>query len=216
NYFFVRIIPRDRIRVLDLSGVVSIISSAGKLLPVQEEYMTALRDGLLVHKMEPHPDIEVGERVRINSGPLTGAQGILERRKNELRVVLRLEMLARSVSVEVAATQIELCAPRDHDVRNSWSTKRSSLPPGTELADPDSTSVWGTTLRPIRNSEAAFCVASQEPTVFRNVRGSTTRTRKNFSAVLAHSFPSLFNDPFEVSGLPDLRFVGHCRVRFCQ
>jgi len=109
NYFFARIIPRDRVRVLELPGVISIVSSGGTLLPLETEYVNALRDGILAHKIEPHQNLEAGERVRIASGPLAGAEGILERRKNDLRVVLRLDMLARSVSVEVAAPMIERC-----------------------------------------------------------------------------------------------------------
>jgi transcription antitermination factor NusG len=107
NYLFVRIAPCHRVRVLELPGVVSIVSSARQLLPVPAEYVTALKDGLQVHNIEPHANLEVGEFVRIKTGPLAGAEGILERRKNDFRVVLRLEMLARSVSVEVAADEIE-------------------------------------------------------------------------------------------------------------
>ncbi|HEV2729554.1 MAG TPA: transcription termination/antitermination NusG family protein [Terriglobales bacterium] len=108
NYLFVRIAPSNRVPVLQVPGVVSIVSSAGQLLPVPGDYVAALRDGLLVHKIEPHTNLEAGELVRIKTGPLAGAEGILERRKNDFRVVLRLEMLARSVSVEVAASEIEL------------------------------------------------------------------------------------------------------------
>ena len=107
NYFFAKFVARDRVRVLELPGVVSIVSSGGTLLPIENDCIAALREGALVHKIEPHANLEAGESVRITSGPLTGSEGILERRKNDLRVVLRLEMLARSVSVEVAATQIE-------------------------------------------------------------------------------------------------------------
>lgn len=109
NYFFARIVPRDRVRILELPGVLSIVSAGGKLLPLEDDYVSALREGILAHKIEPHQDLEVGEPVRITSGPLAGAEGILERRKNDLRVVLRLDMLARCVSVEVDATQIERC-----------------------------------------------------------------------------------------------------------
>jgi len=109
NYFFARIIPRERVRVLELPGVISIVSSGGVLVPLEDDYVNALREGVLAHKIEPHANLEVGERVRITSGPLAGAEGILERRKNDLRVVLRLDMLARSVSVEVAAPMIERC-----------------------------------------------------------------------------------------------------------
>jgi transcription antitermination factor NusG len=108
-YLFVRISPRDRVKILELPGVVAIVSSAGQLLPVPDDYVTTLRDGLLARRIEPHENIEIGELVRIKTGALAGAEGILERRKNGLRVVLRLEMLARSVSVEVASTEIECC-----------------------------------------------------------------------------------------------------------
>jgi len=107
NYLFVQIAPHNRVRVLELPGVVSIVSSAGQLVPVPRDYVTALRDGLRVYKIEPHPNLKVGELVRIKSGPLAGAEGILERCKNDFRVVLRLEMLARSVSAEIAASEIE-------------------------------------------------------------------------------------------------------------
>ncbi len=79
-------------------------------------YINSLRDGLLVHRIEPHADLEVGDLVRIKTGPMIGVEGILERRKNELRVILKLEMLARSVAVEVGAEEIEWC-----DARKSYS-----------------------------------------------------------------------------------------------
>jgi transcription antitermination factor NusG len=108
GYVFVRIASRNRVRVLELPGVVSIVSSSrGQLLPVPEDYLTKLRNGIMMNKVEPHGNIEVGEEVRIVRGAFAGAEGILERRKNELRVVLRLEMLARSVSLEVDASEIE-------------------------------------------------------------------------------------------------------------
>lgn len=107
GYLFVRIASRNRIRVLELPGVVSIVSSAGQLLPLTDDYITNLRNWLIMNKIEPHADVDLGEVVRIVRGAFAGAEGILERRKNDLRVVLRLEMLARSVSVEVDASEIE-------------------------------------------------------------------------------------------------------------
>jgi transcription antitermination factor NusG len=107
SYSFVRIDPRIRVQVLQVPGVVSIVSSGRELLPLPDDYINSLRDGLLAHRIEPHPGVSVGDWVRITSGPMAGAEGVLERRKNDLRVVLRLDMLARSVSVEVSATDIE-------------------------------------------------------------------------------------------------------------
>jgi transcription antitermination factor NusG len=112
SYSFVRIDPRMRAKVLQLPGVISIVSSGRHLLPLPDEYMNSLRNGLLVHKMEPHPGLAIGCRVRIRKGPMAGAIGILERDKSNLRVILRLEMLSRSVSVEVGSSEIEPCESR--------------------------------------------------------------------------------------------------------
>lgn len=112
NYFFVRISPRNRVQVLQLPGVVSIVSSSGQPLPLSDDYITALRDGLRSRKIEPRPSVGPGEKVRITTGPLAGAEGTLERHKSGFRVLLTLEMLARSISVEVGADEIELCRER--------------------------------------------------------------------------------------------------------
>lgn len=107
SYLFVRIVPASRIRVLEIPGVISIVSAGRELLPVPDDYIRALREGLLQHRVEPHQNLEVGDLARIKTGPFAGAEGILDRRKSGLRVILRLEMLARSVSVEVSEEQIE-------------------------------------------------------------------------------------------------------------
>jgi transcription antitermination factor NusG len=44
--------------------------------------------------------------VRIISGPLTGREGILLRRKGRIRVVLSIELLQRSVAIEVDVSEI--------------------------------------------------------------------------------------------------------------
>ena len=106
-YSFIRIEPQARVHVLQLRGVVSIISSGREPLPVPDQDINSLRDGLLVHRIEPHPEVAVGDRVRIKTGPMAGAEGILERRKNGLRVIVKLEMLARSISVEVGSDEID-------------------------------------------------------------------------------------------------------------
>ena len=112
SYSFVRIDPRTRVQVLQIPGAIRIVSSGRQLQPLEDDYINSLRDGLLVHRIEPHSDMQEGDLVRIKTGPMAGAEGILERRKNDLRVVLKLEMLARSVSVEVGAEEIEWCNGR--------------------------------------------------------------------------------------------------------
>jgi transcription antitermination factor NusG len=107
NYLFVRIDPGERLRVLRVPRVLSIVSRGREPSPVPDHYITRLRDGLLTPGIEPHPGLEVGDKVRITTGAMAGMEGVLDRRKNGCRVVLRLEMIGRSIAVEVDAEDIE-------------------------------------------------------------------------------------------------------------
>ena len=50
----------------------------------------------------------LGKRVRVIRGPMAGAEGILSRRKDKYRVVISVDVLMRSVAVEVDITDLEL------------------------------------------------------------------------------------------------------------
>ena len=114
NYLFVRIDAQQRVQVLNLPGVVSIVSSGRQILPIPDDYITFLQRGLLAHRIEPHPRVEVGDRVCITTGPMAGVEGILTRQKNELRVIVTLEMIGRSVAVEVGASEISYVGGGHH------------------------------------------------------------------------------------------------------
>jgi len=58
-------------------------------------------------KAEPHPFLNCGDRVRLRAGPLQGLEGILVHKKNILKVLVSIEMLHRSVAVEIDATMVE-------------------------------------------------------------------------------------------------------------
>jgi hypothetical protein len=57
-------------------------------------------------RVEPHPFLRCGERVRVVRGPLEGVEGALVRKKNMYRLVLSVEMLAQSVAVEIDALDV--------------------------------------------------------------------------------------------------------------
>src|SRR5271163_4472859 len=48
-----------------------------------------------------------GERVRVTRGSLQGVEGVLVRKKNLYRLVLSVDMMAKSVAVEIDATDVE-------------------------------------------------------------------------------------------------------------
>jgi transcription termination/antitermination protein NusG len=107
-YLFAKIDLRKRVSVLELPGVVSFVGANFDPWPLQAEEIESLRDGLRLRKPEPHPYLVTGQRLRIKSGPLHGLSGILVRRNGNLRVVLSVELLMQSVSVQVGVDDIEL------------------------------------------------------------------------------------------------------------
>jgi transcription antitermination factor NusG len=110
GYVFVHIALKDRLRVLQMASAVRFVSFNGHPVPLPESDMESLMNGLSRGVLaEPHPYLTVGRRVRVRSGPLTGADGILVRRKDKFRVVLSLDLIMRSVAVEVDEADIEPC-----------------------------------------------------------------------------------------------------------
>ena len=106
NYVFVHIRPRQRIPILGVPGVLGIVGGRiPSALPDAE--IEGLRVGLTFRRFEPHPYLVEGERVRIKAGAMAGMEGILLRRKNELRVVLTLALIQRSVVAEMDAQDVE-------------------------------------------------------------------------------------------------------------
>jgi transcription antitermination factor NusG len=112
NYVFVRIASRERVRVLEVPGVVSLVGFGRTLAPLPDFEIEALRSGLGRRKLEPHPYLVIGERVRIRTGAMIGMEGVLVRKKNNFRVVLALEAIMQCVAVEVDAVDLEPAAKR--------------------------------------------------------------------------------------------------------
>ncbi len=111
GYVFVHMALAERLKVLTVPGIVHIVSSRGQPAPLDETEIEGLRHRRLAGVcLEPHPYLSVGERVRVCSGPVAGLEGILVRRKDKFRVVLSIEMIMRSVAVEVDEADIEPAA----------------------------------------------------------------------------------------------------------
>jgi transcription antitermination factor NusG len=107
GYVFVHVQRRQSVKVLQAPGVVSIVARGRDLSALPAEEIESLRAGLPLRCYEPHPYLAVGDEVRIIGGPLAGMTGVLVRRKNDLRVVLTLELIMQSVAVEVGLDEIE-------------------------------------------------------------------------------------------------------------
>jgi transcription antitermination factor NusG len=111
SYLFVRINRSGRVPVLQVPGVRSIVGFGSQPSPIPDSYIDWLRDSLRQMKVEPHPYLAAGTKVRIRSGAMAGTEGILLRMKNDFRVVLTMGMINRSVAVEVTLRDIEPVSP---------------------------------------------------------------------------------------------------------
>jgi len=107
GYVFARICLADRMQVLSVPGVVNFVGPLGRPASIPEEELTAVRLCLDRQvKMEPHPFLVLGRRVRIRQGLLADMEGVLVRKKGLFRLVLSVNLIARSVAVEVDAHDV--------------------------------------------------------------------------------------------------------------
>jgi transcription antitermination factor NusG len=112
SYVFVHIPRSERVRVLEVPGILWMVSGNGReALPLPDADIHAMRTGLHLRSAEPYPLPAVGERVRIRSGALANMEGVLIRRKNDYRVVITLDLIMQSIAVEVASDDIEPVIP---------------------------------------------------------------------------------------------------------
>jgi transcription antitermination factor NusG len=102
GYVFVRLALRDRLQVLEIPSVVRLVGFDRRPTPLPVEEIETIRTCLSrSHPMQPHPYLQSGRRVRVLSGPLEGMTGIVVRKKNRARFVISLELIMRSVTVEM-------------------------------------------------------------------------------------------------------------------
>jgi transcription antitermination factor NusG len=109
GYVFCRFDQHDRLPVLTVPGVLSILSVAGAPSAVQPDEMEALQR--IVHNglvRVPWPELPPGAIVTVSSGPLIGVQGVVVQHKNITRVVVSVSLLQRSIAVEVSREWLEV------------------------------------------------------------------------------------------------------------
>lgn len=123
GYVFVRIPLRERSRVLEVPGVAGLVGFGTRPAQLADEEIRSIQSCMNRESgVEPHPYLCVGRRARVKSGPLQGVEGIIVRLKNRTRLVLSLQLIQCSVTLDVAQIALE---PGD------WRTPASEL--GTDF-----------------------------------------------------------------------------------
>ena len=113
GYLFCRFDPYRRLPILITPGVSSIVGRGREPEPIPTEEVARIQascaSGL---EVTPWPYLERGDLVRVECGPLQGVEGIFISEKNTCRLVLSVEMLRRSVAVEVDRDWVQPIAMR--------------------------------------------------------------------------------------------------------
>jgi len=108
GYLFVNLNLRDRLGVLLAPGVVRFVLFQGQPAAIPDAEIRALESTLSAGKeLQPHPYLRQGARVRVKHGPMLGMEGILIHRKQRFRLVLSIDLIQRSVMVEVDEGDVE-------------------------------------------------------------------------------------------------------------
>jgi transcription antitermination factor NusG len=103
GYLFGRFHMDDRIRVLQTQGVKQIVSMGNIPAPVSDGEIESLRTLVFGSPViVAWPYLSIGQKVRIDRGPLAGVEGFVVRAKEgELRIVVSVHLLQRSLSAEI-------------------------------------------------------------------------------------------------------------------
>jgi transcription termination/antitermination protein NusG len=107
GYCFARFDAQDRLPIVKCTGVVTIVSSDGEIIPIPDVEIDGIRR--LVEsdlQYDPCPLIHEGMMVEVTHGPLKGVIGRLSRKGPHARLVLAVDLIGQAVSVEVDAADV--------------------------------------------------------------------------------------------------------------
>jgi transcription termination/antitermination protein NusG len=114
GYLFVhdQMDKKSYIEILKSRGVVRILEDGWtRLTPIPDDEIEAIQRVVKADvPVLPHARLTHGDRVEVTEGPLTGVKGIFVQGKTTKgRLVLTVDLLGRSVSVEVDCTAVKPC-----------------------------------------------------------------------------------------------------------
>ncbi len=102
GYVFCRLNPLDRLPILTTPGVFHIVGIGKTPVAIDETEIAAIQDAVKSGlPWQPWPFVQIGQRVRIEHGPLCGLEGVLLDFRGRHRLVLSVTLLQRSIAVQI-------------------------------------------------------------------------------------------------------------------
>lgn len=112
GYVFLRFNATNTHPVITVPGVIRFVGTAGVPTPIEDAEIAALqltvRSGLACG---PCDFFQVGQEVQIRSGPLASLRGKIVRFKNKQRLVLSVNLIQKSVFVEIDGYEVVPVTP---------------------------------------------------------------------------------------------------------
>jgi transcription antitermination factor NusG len=107
GYLFCRFNVSNRLPVVATPGIVGIVSAGASPIPVSDVELMSLRIAMR-ERIPAYPQVFLrgGTKVAITEGPLAGIEGIVVKERDPLRVVVSIDLLQRSVLLEIPAARV--------------------------------------------------------------------------------------------------------------
>jgi transcription antitermination factor NusG len=107
GYVFCHFDSNHRLPILVTPGIVRVVGLGSKPEAVDDSEIASIRTVAMSGRpVQPWPFLRSGQRIRLHSGPLTGAEGIFLRVKDEYHLVISVSLLQRSVSVVIETNAV--------------------------------------------------------------------------------------------------------------
>ena len=107
GYIFCRFAAQDKLRVMTSTSVRGVVRSGRDPVPVDDAEIASIRSLIASGRpVDVCPYLSIGQHVRISHGPFESVRGVILRSDEHWRVVVSVEALGCSVSVEVDANQV--------------------------------------------------------------------------------------------------------------
>ncbi len=101
GYVFCRLNPQERIPALSAPGAMRLVGIGMTPIPIPEAEIESLKTLIDSFQVKPWPFLRLGQKVRIERGPLAGVEGVIEAFRSGYRIVVSIELLQRSVAAEL-------------------------------------------------------------------------------------------------------------------
>lgn len=115
GYIFCRVDPQRRLPLLTIPGALHFVGIGKIPVSIEDTEIATIQKAVQSDlQTEPWPYLQVGQRVRLEEGPLAGLEGILVGPAKQQRMIVSVSLLKRSVAVTIErhwATPLDISAP---------------------------------------------------------------------------------------------------------